>query len=134
MAKATETPTKHCEFCGKPFSRKRVGKKQQLECVSNFTRRRFCSISCSVSQQHAEEPSNRNWSRKRARKHVNGSCDACGHTERLVVHHVNGDPMNNSPQNLQTLCSPCHSYWHALLRRIGKQPETPMPRLIASAC
>lgn len=127
---ATKTPTKFCEFCGKPFTRKRVGKNQQLECVSNYMRRRFCSISCSVLRQHATKPQTAAASRKRAQKFVSGSCEACGHQERLVVHHVNGDPMDNSGRNLQTLCSPCHSYWHAMLKRIGRQPEAPMPRLV----
>src|SRR5215475_6875991 len=113
MPNLIETPTKSCEWCGASFIRTRVGKSRQLECVSNYMRRRFCSISCSVLRQHATEPPTKAASRKRAMKSVEGSCAACGHIERLVVHHVDGDPMNNSPANLQTLCSPCHSYWHA---------------------
>ena len=60
---------------------------------------------------------------------VQGTCEACDHTERLVVHHVDGNPMDNSETNLQTLCSPCHSYWHAMLRRTGRLPTQRMPRL-----
>lgn len=127
---ATQTPTKFCKWCGEPFQRKRVGKNNQLECVSNFMRRKFCSISCSVSNQHATKPPTQAASRKRAMKSVEGSCEACGHTSRLVVHHVNGNPMDNAQSNFQTLCSHCHSYWHALLKRIGRLPEKPMPRLV----
>lgn len=130
---ATPTPTKYCEWCAEPFVRSRVGKNSQLECVGNFMKRRFCSISCSVSRQHAKAPQTAAASRKRAQKFVSGSCEACGHTRNLVVHHVDGDPKNNLPPNLQTLCSPCHSYWHAMLRRTGRRPEERMPRLVVPA-
>ena len=126
---AIKTPTKCCEWCSKLFDRKRVGKNNQMECVSNFMRRRFCSISCSVSRQHATEPPTAAASRKRTMKLVGGLCEACGFDQRLVIHHVDGNPLNREPTNLQTLCSPCHGYWHAMLKRIGKRPEAPMPRL-----
>ena len=127
---AKETPTKHCEWCGTPFTRKRVGKAKQLECVSNFLRRRFCSISCSVSRQHATEPPSVAASRKRAHKKQIGSCGACDSEAEICVHHINGNPLDNSPQNLQTLCLPCHSFWHAMLRRTSRQSLAPMPRLV----
>lgn len=126
------TPTKYCEWCNVPFNRKRVGKNNQLECVANYMSRRFCSISCSVSMQHAEKPKTAAASRKRAMKYAGESCEACGHTEGLVVHHVNGNPMDNATGNLQTLCSPCHSYWHAMLRRTVAQPGKRMPYLLGS--
>lgn len=127
---AIKTPVKQCEWCGTSFERKRVGSRGQLECASNFMRRRFCSISCSVSKQHATEPPTAAASRKRVQKSVGGSCEACGTAEDLTIHHVNGDPMNNDPPNLQTLCRCCHSFWHAMLKRIGRPPEKRMPRLI----
>ena len=125
------TPTKYCEECGKPFVRRMIGKKKPvLECYSNFMRRRFCSISCSVSMQHATEPPTIAASRKRAMKRSIGSCEACNSETEICVHHVNGNPMDNSQANLQTLCSPCHSFWHAMLRRTNRKPETRMPRLV----
>jgi len=126
------TPTKYCEWCGKSFERNRVGKNHQLECVSNYMRRRFCSISCSVSRQHAR-PATPAASRKRAAKLVSGSCEACGFAMDLVVHHVNGQPTDNSPANLQTLCTHCHSFWHAMLRRTQRQPSQRVPLLVAWA-
>ena len=129
-----QTPEKLCEWCGTLFSRKRVGKKQELECVSNYMRRKFCSISCSVSKQHATEPPTVAASRKRAQKSNIGICEACTSTREVVVHHVNGNPMDNSPSNLQTLCAPCHSFWHALHRRIGRKPEKRMPHLVEAEC
>ena len=121
------TQAKPCEWCGTLLERQRFGKR--LEDAGAFSRRRFCSISCSVSRQHATEPPTAAASRKRAQKLVEGSCEACGATDRLVVHHVDADPMNNAPTNHQTLCSPCHSFWHAMLRRTGRLCDRRMPRL-----
>lgn len=126
---AKETPAKSCEWCGTQFERKRVGKSRQLECVSNFLRRKFCSVSCSVSSQHAK-PKTPEASRKVSMKLNSGCCEACGSTTETVVHHVDGNPLNNLEPNLQTLCSPCHSFWHGMLRRIGRSPDQRMPRLI----
>jgi 5-methylcytosine-specific restriction endonuclease McrA len=42
-------------------------------------------------------------------------CEVCGVSEwqnkKLVLHvdHINGDPGNNSPDNLRLICSNCHS-------------------------
>lgn len=130
MAQQTKpTPTKYCEWCGIPFERNRVGKNAQLECVSNFMRRKFCSISCSVKRQHATEPPTKAASRKRVKRLNKGFCEACGLEAETVVHHVDNNPMNNSPDNLQTLCTYCHSFWHAMHKRIGKVPSTRMSPL-----
>lgn len=39
-------------------------------------------------------------------------CNRCGETSQLVVHHVDGDHTNNVVENLEVLCSPCHSSHH----------------------
>ena len=46
---------------------------------------------------------------KAARKRDNNQCCKC-HTKvpGLEVHHIDGDPSNNSLDNLSTLCSLCH--------------------------
>ena len=37
------------------------------------------------------------------------TCQDCGIiTTTLEVDHINSDPSNNSPANLQSLCRPCH--------------------------
>lgn len=127
---AKKTPDKYCKHCGTKFNRKRVGKSNQLECYSNYMRRKFCSLSCSVSNQHTREAKTAAASRKRAQRFVKGFCEACGHDSDLTIHHINGDPMDNRVENLQTLCRYCHSYWHSTLIRISKQPIEPMPRII----
>ena len=40
-------------------------------------------------------------------------CTKCGWYGRLEVHHRDGDPMNNDPSNLLTLCRGCHIRHHA---------------------
>lgn len=39
-------------------------------------------------------------------------CNRCGATEALVIHHMDGVHTNNAPDNLEVLCSPCHSSHH----------------------
>lgn len=40
------------------------------------------------------------------------SCETCGSTSQLGLHHMDEDRTNNSPENLQTLCPRCHMAWH----------------------
>ena len=40
-------------------------------------------------------------------------CQRCGRYGRLEVHHVNGDPADNRPAALTTLCRGCHIAAHA---------------------
>ena len=39
-------------------------------------------------------------------------CNRCGTTEALLIHHRDGVHTNNVPDNLEVLCSPCHSRHH----------------------
>jgi hypothetical protein len=39
-------------------------------------------------------------------------CNRCGETRWLVIHHRDGVHTNNVPDNLEVLCSPCHSSHH----------------------
>ena len=39
-------------------------------------------------------------------------CNRCASTEQLVIHHRDGVHMNNTPSNLEVLCSPCHTSHH----------------------
>tara|TARA_R110000764_G_scaffold150971_1_gene238461 strand:- start:389 stop:823 length:435 start_codon:yes stop_codon:yes gene_type:complete len=40
------------------------------------------------------------------------NCNRCGGTDQLLVHHVDGLHTNNVVENLEVLCSPCHSSHH----------------------
>lgn len=39
-------------------------------------------------------------------------CNRCGETSGLLVHHIDGVHTNNVPENLEVLCSPCHTSHH----------------------
>lgn len=39
-------------------------------------------------------------------------CNRCGATDGLVIHHKDEVHTNNTPDNLEVLCSPCHSSHH----------------------
>ena len=39
-------------------------------------------------------------------------CNRCGTTEALLIHHRDGVHTNNTRDNLEVLCSPCHSSHH----------------------
>lgn len=54
-----------------------------------------------------------------ALKRDNSTCQLCGSTKNLVVHHLDGSgdlpnyqPANNKLKNLQTLCKSCHPAKH----------------------
>lgn len=32
--------------------------------------------------------------------------------ETLQIHHMDKNRKNNTPENLVTACTPCHTYWH----------------------
>ena len=40
------------------------------------------------------------------------SCERCGASEKLQVHHIDEDPSNNNASNLETLCATCHNRHH----------------------
>lgn len=71
-------------------------------------------------------PANANWrgsnitpdeSRWRARQMIApGPCAVCGEPGKHV-HHRDGDPMNNAPENLVRLCPKHHRREHARMRR-----------------
>jgi endogenous inhibitor of DNA gyrase (YacG/DUF329 family) len=112
-----------CEVCGKEFaepkSRVEIGKG------------RFCSRKCKYIyfSKHFEEFRNPNWKggstnyrgpnweeqRKKAMQRDNFTCQLCGSTDKLQVHHIrpyrvfNGDYKKaNALTNLITLCLSCH--------------------------
>jgi 5-methylcytosine-specific restriction endonuclease McrA len=40
---------------------------------------------------------------------LGGKCSKCGSTERLEVHHIDGNHENNIISNTTVLCKKCHS-------------------------
>ncbi len=119
----TPIQPKPCERCGTLFDRKMIN--GRLEDAGVFRRRKYCSLTCANSR-HAVGWQTYHW---RARKHRKEACEACGRTVALHVHHCDGNPQNNDPANLQTLCTHCHNFWHATLSRLGRPIAGRMPAL-----
>lgn len=115
-------PEKPCEICGLPMQRKRFG--AALEDCSAFLRRRFCSLSCANSREKGGTSSTT--FHRRASNQRKTACESCGKPHyRLHVHHLDLNPANNAPANLQTLCPSCHKLLHEKLRQRGLSP-TPL--------
>jgi len=53
-----------------------------------------------------------NVNRVKLAKHKKDYCELCGfvaeHRSQLDVDHIDGEHLNNEPDNLQTLCANCH--------------------------
>ena len=85
--------------------------------LRDLKRRKFCSRHCMVTKRLQEPLTNKSTAYYRARKAVTKSeCERCGVTERLHVHHKDKNPLNDSPQNLQVLCSKCHAKVHVKIQ------------------
>ena len=124
-------PLKHhadrsCERCGKLFNRSQRPS-GAWENGPEFQRRKYCSLTCANT---AAFPGKQGLL-ARARKLRRGECEACGATRFLHAHHCDGNQANNSPDNIQTLCTHCHGFWHNVLERRGLPIAGRMPRLFS---
>lgn len=113
MQRAAPTPEKHCKLCGAKLERKRFG--SRLEDLGSFKKRKFCNQACmAASMTGSIKVLNDRNSRRQSAKTVAEKCSTCGRdSSRLSVHHVDGNPMNNSALNLLTLCGSCHRRSHS---------------------
>jgi|SRR6478736_4928907 len=118
-------PKKYCEHCGSMLERKMF--KNTLEGYTEFLKRKFCSLSCANSKKSMLTKHGYSW---RARKHISLKCEACGQGRALHAHHVDQDITNNIPENIQTLCKPCHMFWHVTAKRLGLDIAGRMPKII----
>ena len=55
-------------------------------------------------------------------------CSICSSTEKLLIHHIDLNHFNNSPDNLVVLCNKCHSYTHAKLEWAAKKSGKTLER------
>ena len=49
---------------------------------------------------------------RKAKLAMNPICEICNRVGAGVVHHVDHDPKNNQPENLQSVCRDCHESHH----------------------
>ena len=110
-------PQKTCEKCGETITRKTY--RGRMEDRGVFLRRRFCDLRCAWEAQRVEVPS-LSTLRSRNPPLRKPSCQECGSTHLVSLHHIDGDPANNARANTMTLCGSCHTKWHW---RHGKRPN-----------
>jgi 5-methylcytosine-specific restriction endonuclease McrA len=103
---ALPTPDKTCPVCGATFNRKRFN--GVLEDRSRYMARTHCSQACGNSRAEVVKTTH-HW---RAQAHKQATCERCGTSSGLHVHHVDRNPANNEPANLRTLCGSCHLKLH----------------------
>lgn len=104
-----------CQHCGKPFQRPAafvnpnmyLGKYCSAECMG-LSRRLPDSIRSDYDHQFTESL------KEQIRNRDGRKCQVCGRAESqlsrsLDVHHIDYDKTNCHPDNLISLCGPCHS-------------------------
>ena len=122
--RATE-PLKYCKLCRTKLERRLFN--GRLEDLGVFKKRKFCSLHCANTKVRPEHWETYHW---RARKYRGSSCEACGSTDNLHAHHVDGNPKNSEAENIQILCIFCHGFLHATAHRHGWTQPGRLPNLL----
>ena len=121
-----------CDFCNKMFNLTSI-KRHRSVCFNNPDVKKFCvvcgkqllqkqlewkSVTCShaCSNKYFRKVRNKPERYKNYRTicnyyHDNSKCETCGYNEHdiLQVHHINGNRVDNSVDNLIFLCPNCHA-------------------------
>lgn len=110
---------RHCKQCNKSLVRKQYP--SAIEDIARFKKRKFCDRKCMGEGYEGKiKVLNERNSRKQSAKKNTGVCNRCSRViadTRLYVHHRDENPLNNEPDNLETLCGKCHQTHHQ-----GKDP------------
>lgn len=114
-----EDPEKYCAYCGERMHRIRFDS-GRLEDLSAFSRRKYCCRECMrkafVKTGKNEQSSGGAHKSARLIKYLieghERSCEKCGSTRNVEVHHKDGNYQNNTPDNLILLCRSCHMKEH----------------------
>lgn len=115
-------PVRHCRHCGSVLLRQRIN--GRLEDRTVFMRRVYCDRACMAQAMTHAKP-NRKAVQKRVLKYRKPSCEQCGSTENLCIHHRDRNWRNNHPSNLMTLCSSCHTSLHHQHGHLVQKKEKP---------
>lgn len=105
----SKSPMRECMDCGKSIVK--VVAKRCKSCAAKVSTWNIKQAEDALTNTSANEGTARG--RKLVQAQKKEACEKCGEREyRLQVHHVDKDPMNCNPDNLMTLCEPCHKQWH----------------------
>lgn len=119
---------KNCKFCGKLMERKRYSN-GELECWNWYNRRVYCSTKCMADAHRAKPKVGTSWMTVHYHaRHLKpeGNCEICGSDRNVDVHHIDGNPQNNSLDNLMRVCRSCHyriHHPHAVCKICGKKAK-----------
>lgn len=126
----------HLKSCRKPFeSDSRNAKYDSEECKAKAKKQAHGRQKRKRDYLvNADERRKSSMSRAQARDAVVnhrcvGLCERCGHffkVSDLETHHRNGDPFDNSNENLSLVCKPCHAKSDNEWRK-AKADGTPIP-------
>lgn len=114
-----ETPEKYCAYCGKRMERRKYRVKH--EDLAVFIKRKYCCRECmrkafikegkDMGQTYRLSHS----TAERIAYTIMGKekkCELCGSVQNIDVHHKDGDPNNNTRENLMVVCRSCHMKLH----------------------
>ena len=112
--KSKPDPINTCRYCGKLLHRRRW-MNGVLEDLTSFIHRHYCDRKCmALDYKGTIKVPNAKNSQRQSGKAVKKACERCGKTRcKLHVHHKDENPMNNAPENLQSLCASCHRLLHS---------------------
>ena len=111
-------PERKCQHCGKSMARKHIN--GRLEDLGAFNRRHYCTRKC-MGRSFVKDVPSKSALLKRISKYRGDYCEVCGATEKIHAHHIDGSLLNDSPENIQTLCASCHITHHHHARRVGQK-------------
>ena len=115
----TDDVDKYCAFCGKKLERKYYSN-GKLESVGQLMSRKYCDRECmkkaflkleTDAGWYASHNSARNINRLIKNNNAD-TCEICGKIGKMDIHHIDENPQNNNPDNLQVLCRSCHMKIH----------------------
>lgn len=101
-----------CIICNTEFEYSRIG-------LHKGQKRNFCSRKCSGKNKNKSSEDlyiynkkyNRDFRKKRIEvlKRDNNCCQLCESKNKLEIHHIDDNSLNDEDQNLITLCKKCHN-------------------------
>ena len=86
-----------------------------LQSWLHYNKQKYCNRECMKKAFRAKPKNGTSWMtvHYHARQLLpSGSCEICGSNKNVDVHHKDGNPQNNSLDNLQRVCRSCHSKIH----------------------
>ena len=113
------TPEHYCAYCGKKMERK-ILPNGEKECIQSFLHRKYCDRECMRKAFVKKDATKQKWgeahgSARKIAYLIEGRekfCEICGTTKSIDIHHKDGNPYNNAPDNLVSVCRSCHMKLH----------------------